>query len=331
MNKQMVKILKYLVFLALAIVLMYFAFKSVDIDNFINGLRSADYWLIAASVIMGIIGYVFRTLRWKILIDSLGYNVPIKNVYNATMIGYLANFTIPRIGEIIRCTVLKKTDKIDFEKTLGTVIVERCYDLIFLFLFLILVVAIRFKVFGIFVSEKIYHPLIEKISTIPLLLIICVIIAIIAIALFIFYIRKRIKKILTGLISGLKTGIKMKNRGKFLFYTILIYLCYWLTGFLVVKAIPTTASLNVIDALFLFVIGAFGWVIPAQGGFGSYHILVALGLGVYGISYNDGIVAATISHESQVIFMILLGCVSLVAFLLISKKTKKENKNITQK
>jgi hypothetical protein len=114
----------------------------------------------------------------------------------------------------------------------------------------------------------------------------------------------------------------MKNRKKFLLYTILIYLCYWLTGFLVLKAIPTTSQLSAMDALFLFVVGAFGWVIPAQGGFGSYHILVALGLGVYGISYDDGIIVATIAHESQVMFMILLGFVSLIMFLVYGKKQK---------
>ncbi|MDR1199667.1 MAG: flippase-like domain-containing protein [Prevotellaceae bacterium] len=320
MNKRTVKILKYLFFLALAITLMYIAFKSVDFDKFISGLRSVDYGLVAISVIIGIAGYVFRVLRWKILIDSLGYGVSIKNVYNATMIGYLANFTIPRIGEIIRCSVLKKTDRIDFEKTLGTVIVERCYDLIFLLFFLVFVVVIRFKVFGAFISEKIYQPLIERISAMPILLIITATVIAAAIAFFIFYIRKRTGKIISGLISGLKTGITMKNRKKFLLYTILIYLCYWFTGFLVLKATPTTSSLNAMDALFLFVVGAFGWVIPAQGGFGSYHILVALGLGVYGVSYEDGIIVATIAHESQVIFMILLGVVSLVAFIGFRKK-----------
>ncbi|MDR1346937.1 MAG: flippase-like domain-containing protein [Prevotellaceae bacterium] len=322
MNKRTVKILKYLFFLALAITLMYIAFKSVDFDKFISGLHSVDYRLVVISVIIGILGYVFRVLRWKILIDSLGCGVSIKNVYNAIMIGYLANFTIPRIGEIIRCSVLKKTDRIDFEKTLGTVIVERCYDLIFLLFFLVFVVVIRFKVFGAFISEKIYQPLIEKISTIPILLIITATVIAVVIAFFIFYIRKRTGKIINGLISGLKTGIVMKNRKKFLIYTILIYLCYWLTGFLVLKAIPATSFLNAMDALFLFVVGAFGWVIPAQGGFGSYHILVALGLGVYGVSYEDGIIVATIAHESQVIFMILLGVVSLAAFLGFRKKTK---------
>jgi uncharacterized protein (TIRG00374 family) len=301
---------------------MYFAFKSIDFNQFIDGLRSADYWLIIASVAVGIVGYIFRALRWQILINSLGYNVSTKNVYNATMIGYLANFTIPRIGEIIRCTVLKKTDKIEFEKTFGTVIVERCYDLFFLFIFLIFTVLIRFNVFGAFISEKIYQPVVEKISAISLLFIIISIVALIILSLLAFYIRKKIMKIIKGLISGLKTGVKMKNRGKFLFYTFLIYLCYWLTGFLVLKAIPATAALDAIDALFLFVIGAFGWVIPAQGGFGSYHILVALGLGVYGISYDDGIIVATISHESQVIFMILLGFVSLIIFVRTLKKQK---------
>ena len=323
MNKRTtIKILKYLFFLSLALVLMYFAFRAVDFNQFIDGLQSTNYWLIAASVAVGIVGYIFRALRWQILINSLGYNISARNVYNATMIGYLANFTIPRIGEIIRCTVLKKTDQIEFEKAFGTVIVERCYDLFFLFIFLIFTVLIRFNIFGVFISEKIYQPFIAKISSISLLFIIILIVVLIALALVIFYIRKKIMKIIKGLISGLKTGITMKNRGKFIFYTFLIYLCYWLTGYLVLKAIPTTATLDTIDALFLFVIGAFGWVIPAQGGFGSYHILVALGLGVYGISYADGIIVATISHESQVIFMILLGLASLVMFFAVVRKLK---------
>jgi uncharacterized protein (TIRG00374 family) len=309
---------------------MYFAFKSVNFDDFIAGLQEVNYWLVALSIIIGIAGYVFRVLRWKILIDSLGYNISPKNVYNAIMIGYLANFTIPRIGEIIRCSVLKKTDKIDFEKTLGTVIVERCYDVIFLFLFLIFVIAIKFNVFGTFVSEKIYQPLLAKIDAIPVFLIVSAIVVTAVILLFVFYIRKRISKIIKGLISGLKTGIVMKNRKKFLFYTILIYLCYWLTGFLVLKSLPATSSLNAMDALFLFVVGAFGWVIPAQGGFGSYHILVALGLGVYKISYKDGIIVATIAHESQVVFMILLGFVSLVMFLIFCRKMRKTDANILQ-
>jgi conserved hypothetical protein len=324
MNKKAANTLKYLFFLALAIVLMYFAFRAISFTDFVEGLKSANYWLVSASILAGIAAYILRALRWKILIDSLGYNISAKNVYHATMIGYLANFTIPRIGEIIRCTALKKTDNIAFEKSFGTVIVERCYDLLFLLLFLFLVIAIRFEVFGVFISEKIYHPAIEKISNMSIYAFIGIFIFAVAIIFLFFHIRKKIKKNITGLISGLKTGIKMKSRKIFFLYTILIYLCYWMTGFLILKAIPTTASLDIVDALFLFVIGAFGWVIPAQGGFGSYHILVALGLGVFGISYSDGIIVATISHESQVIFMILLGLASLVTVFVFSKKQNKK-------
>lgn len=330
MSKQtVIKILRYLFFLALAVVLMYFAFKAIDFNKFVEGLKSADYLLVAISVVVGIIGYVFRVLRWQILISSLGYNIQAKNVYHATMIGYLANFTIPRIGEVIRCTVLKKTDSIDFEKTFGTVIVERCYDLMFLLGFLALIITVRFREFGE-LMQKIYQlSAMEKITTIPLFAIIIAVVVLIILIVAVFYIRKKISKFVKGLISGLKTGIKMKNRKKFLFYTFLIYICYWFTGFLVLKAVPVTAELNAIDALFLFVIGAFGWVIPAQGGFGSYHILVASGLSVCNIMYDDGMLVAVISHESQVIFMILLGFISL-AMLFRVLKNKNNKTSLTK-
>jgi hypothetical protein len=101
----------------------------------------------------------------------------------------------------------------------------------------------------------------------------------------------------------------------FLLYSLLITFSYWMMSYTIMLAIPEAAGLTVIDALFLYVLGGLGWVVPAQGGFGSFHLIVAMGLGIYGISFEQGIIFATISHESQVLFMLILGFTSLAGVL----------------
>ena len=68
------------------------------------------------------------------------------------------------------------------------------------------------------------------------------------------------------------------------------------------------------DALFLMMVGSFGWVIPVQGGIGAYHLIISLALyTVYGISQTTGVIFATISHGSQAITMLLFGAISLLS------------------
>jgi uncharacterized membrane protein YbhN (UPF0104 family) len=70
--------------------------------------------------------------------------------------------------------------------------------------------------------------------------------------------------------------------------------------------------------------GSLGWIAPVQGGFGAYHFVVTLGLSLYGISKEQGIIFATISHESQVIIMIFFGFISFIAMFFYNKKSDNE-------
>jgi hypothetical protein len=82
-----------------------------------------------------------------------------------------------------------------------------------------------------------------------------------------------------------------------------------------------TASLSAVDALFLMVVGALGWVAPVPGGLGAYHFLLSLALlNMYAIPWEHGVVFATISHETQAVMMIVLGFLSLASVMLAGKK-----------
>ena len=237
---------------------------------------------------------------------------------------------MPRFGELARCGALHKTEKIPFDSLLGTVVLERIFDTFCLLIIAVSVFFLRINTFGKFMTEQIWTPFAAHTKDragIILMLIVC---AILVSCLLIWIFRKRFiqtrlvqktGKLLNGLIAGLKTGFRLQHRGTFLFYSFLLWLFYWLQGYTTMLAISETAALSGIDALFLLTVGSLAMLIPVQGGLGAYHLFLSLALSsIYNLPETQGVVFATISHESQAIMMIVLGFFALGSVLLRKKK-----------
>ena len=105
----------------------------------------------------------------------------------------------------------------------------------------------------------------------------------------------------------------MEKKWLFFAYTLLIWLVYWLMSACIVWAStsPDFASMNIIDALFISLIGGLGFAIPVPGGIGAFHFIIQLALfQVYGIPKDVGLVFATVSHTSQALAQIGFGIFS---------------------
>lgn len=335
MKKNFKKIINYLLFFGLAILLLYLAFRKVDLDVLMNGFKHANYFWVALSLIVATLANFFRALRWKLLMEPLGSSPLIKNVFGAVLIGYLANFAFPRLGEITKCGTLKKTDNAPFESLIGTVLVERAADLAMLLLCVVLVFIIRLDVFGEFLFHSIFKPLFSNASGFSFSSLIFIALFIIFIYLLLHLIRKnvfghkvkaRVKSMYYGIIDGLKSVVKMKKRGLFIFYSFIIWGSYLLMTMLLLFSTQPTSGLGIIDGLFVMVVGSFGMVVPVQGGFGAFHYITALGLSVFGISQADGLVFATIGHESQSLLLIILGAISMAVLFIKRPKLSTSTK-----
>lgn len=314
---------------------MYFAFKGIDFNSLLNDLKSADYSWVALSLVFAFFAYMSRAYRWKLLIEPLNYNPPFKNVFYAVMVGYLANLAFPRIGEITRCGSLTKTDKIPIDSLIGTVIIERAIDMVVLLLLLFVIFVAKIEYFGSFIKENIFIPVYNKFINavdFPFYYWIGIVALISGFIVLFYYFRKRLKrvkiihkfrKLLRGVFAGIKTVTKMRNRWEFLLHTIIIWVMYFFMTYVVVYAIPATQSLKPIDGLFLLVIGGLGMAAPVQGGIGAFHWIVSSGLLLYDISKTEGLVFATIQHESQVFMVLILGTLSLFMLFLNSRRKRK--------
>jgi glycosyltransferase 2 family protein len=329
-----VKSLKFLGFLAFGIILMYFAFKGINFDKMLADLKSANYWWILFSLFFAFLAYVARAYRWNILIEPLNYRPHFLSTFYSLMVGYLANFAFPRIGEITRCATLARKEKIPVDKLIGTVIVERAVDLLSLLILILLLLFINLDTFGSFLGNSVFIPLSEKIShSLGFSWFIWIVIAGTFagfIALYFVFreqlakivVVNKVKNMVKGVITGLQTVYQMKRRWEFIFLSIIIWGLYLLMTWVAVFSLRSTSGLNLIDGLFILVIGGLGMSAPVQGGIGAYHWIVSRGLTtVYSyLTIEDGLAFATVTHESQAIFAIALGTLSF--FLLVSGTKK---------
>ncbi len=333
MSPRIKKAIQWIAMLALAGVLLYFAFRGVKWEDFVNGIKNCRWEWIVLSMAASIAAFVVRGLRWRLVMLPLNPAISRREAYDGVTIAYLTNFALPRAGEFARCGVISATGKASFESVLGTVVLERTWDMLSYVIILVLILFAGDSAFMGFVNESVLSPLVDRFQMRLLWIVAAVIIAVLVCCWMLWHCRAVIKKtkvggklyaVLAGLLRGLKSGLKMKHKGLFFFYTFLLWFCYWLMSFCTIQAFPEVGFLNWADALFLMVVGGLGWIVPVQGGIGAYHFILSMAMAsIYGIDQTQGVVFATISHESQALTMFICGAVSLFAIYITKRKSTK--------
>jgi hypothetical protein len=326
--KNLFTSLRYLLFLAAGTGLLWLTFRHQHFSDVFDKIIKADPFWVGVSLVISILSLISRSMRWKQLIVSIGYNPRLSSTFKALMLGYLANMALPRLGEVSRCGALNKSDDIPFDKLLGTVIVERVSDVIMLLLCMILVAFLEFDRLGGFLNDNFLHPMMEKMFGNPLITFLLVLGMLIGILALIRLFRLtdapawvlKIRTLLAGVGEGLKSITHLENKWSFLLHTLFIWSTYIVMTYVCFYAFPFSSSLSLSAALFITVLGGIGMSAPVQGGIGTYDWLVSQGLILYGLSETDGTVFAVMVHGVQTIFMMGLGAISMVLLFFFTKK-----------
>ena len=124
-----------------------------------------------------------------------------------------------------------------------------------------------------------------------------------------------------GLLAGLRSVARLDNPAGFWGHTLAIWACYFLMVYLMFFALPATSNITVAHALFVMMSATFSYIVPAPGGFGTYHVFVTSALWVTGVPMADGLVFATVVHSSQTAMMLLSGTVGFAGLAFLRKKT----------
>ena len=313
--------------LAIAAFFMWLALKGMEFKKIAGYFAKANYlWVFVASI-FGVLAYWFRAIRWNLLLEPMGYQISNSNSFWTISFGYLMNLTIPRSGELARATALFGVEKVPVEKSFGTIILERVVDLICMVGFLGLTLIFKYKAFIAFYSymteEKGKTETSGSNSNLYLFLGIFI-----AFVILLFIFRKKLEqfaiyqKVLhlgKGIFHGLTSIFKLKQKGKFLFYSIAICACYYFAAYLVCFALPETSNFTFADGFFIIVVGTLGMMVPASGGIGAFHLALKFGIMALFLSQGKdpaeggevGLSYAFISHTMQLVIMLVMGAISI--------------------
>ncbi len=329
MNSKVFSFIKFLVLLSLAALLLYWAFKGQDLKLIVHQLKNTRYHWLAASVLACLVAHLIRAIRWGLLIEPLGYRIAVKNTFSAVMIAYLANLAIPRMGEVSRCAVINKTDRVPVNQLLGTVITERIFDLLFLLGITGLSLVLAFDRIADFIYQNAWLKMEDKMQQSMLLW--WAIALILLFILLIYLLKNKIGKLIKPFLNaldGFKNGLlsfnKMKNKKAFVLLSVLLWFFYLLSTYLCFFALTATSDLGMDAALAALVFGSLGMIVPVQGGIGAFHWMVAEGLTLYALQKTEGLAFATLIHSSQILVILLIGSLCLVRMLLIHQGKRQE-------
>lgn len=333
MKKKIFSAFKILFFLSIGIFFIWIFLRKLSPDQKLeiwDSFIHADFsWLLLALVI-GVLSHLVRTLRWQILLEPLGYKPRLSITFSAVMIGYLANMALPRLGEVTRCGVLNKYEKIPITKSIGTVIVERSVDIVLFILLFFINLFIFFDKINQYATDKIFTPLNAKFQFEgDFSNFILIAAAIVAVVILIFFILKRytrntrfylkMREIANGFWHGLWAITRIKRPFTFVFYSLGIWALYFLMVWVCVFSLPQTAHLGIGAGLSMLIFGSIGIMI-VQGGIGIYPAIIAEVLLLYHIPTTTGYALGWLTWTAQTLMIVIAGFASLIILPIIQKQ-----------
>lgn len=318
MKKFLINFLKITIPLAFGIFLIWYVFSGlteVEKEELYRSLENANYWWIAFSIVLGILSHSSRAIRWKFTIETIGKPPSFWNSFFTVMIGYVANFALPRLGEVTRPGLLAKYEGLPFNKLFGTIVAERMADMLMLLMIILTVVAIEFDLlrdmlYNLFEQNKPGFSLTD--------LLIVLLIAIVGGGIFFFFMLSRsknpffvkVRNLFFGFMEGLKSILVMKNKWKFILHTFLIWILYIGMFYVCCFSLEETNDIPLAGILAGFVMGSIS-IVLVQGGIGVFPLAVMETLILYGISKTSALALGWIMWSSQTIMLIVVGILSI--------------------
>ena len=306
--------------LAFAGFFLWLALKGLDFEVIKASLSKANYLWVAFAACFGLCAYWFRAVRWNLLLEPMGHSISNSNSLWSISFGYLMNLTIPRSGEVARATALYGVEKVPVDQSFGTIILERVVDLVCMLAFLGLTLIFKYDAILSFYKQSGVNINPNKIALTFGALAGC--------GIIFFAIRKKLVNVpvlgkivgfIDGILDGLMSIFRMKQKVKFILYTVLIWVCYYFAAYLVCFSLPETSDFGFADGFFILVVGTLGMIIPASGGIGAFNLAMKFGFMALFISMGKdgnvggevGLIYSFISLPLQICIMLVMGLISI--------------------
>jgi len=288
--------LQYVVFFVIGLLFAWLSLRELDQEKWVqlkSAVQRANLWLIMPVSVLLLLSHYLRGMRWKLLIDPMGYQIKPINSFLTVLVGYLVNLGMPRLGELIRCTFLSRYEKVEVEKLVGTVIAERLFDAVCLLVVFGFTLGLQPDLYDI-VNPVITtnSPTATPYNPYAIWGIVGLLLLFIS---WIFWKKKKISDIVQQVfiffkrvLNGLLTVRKLQKPRIFLLLTLAIWIMYLLSGYIGFMAFEATRIYGLTEALTILAVGSIGMII-SPGGIGAYAYLILQTMQWYGLDYTNAL------------------------------------------
>lgn len=334
MNKKLSSLLQYAFFLGLGIFLVWWSIGKIEHKDWLEmiaALKGAEYWLLIPVSLSLLMSHLSRAIRWRILMEPMGYKPGVINAYFAVLIGYLANLAVPRLGEVLKCTILSRYEKIPADKLIGTIVAERAFDMICLILVFAITIFSQIDIIGQFAMDMVQKLLGTKSSGETNYTGIFVLIGFLLLLTLVLWwllkkfahtlVIKKIRAIAAGVWEGLTSVRFVQKKGWFFFHSVLIWFLYLAAIKLGFYAFPATSGYGWLTAFSVLSLGSIGMIVT-QGGIGAYPLLVQETMVLYGLSENIGKAFGWVLWLAQFFLILISGGIALLLLPILNRKKK---------
>ena len=320
-------LLKTLLSLLLGLFIIWAMYRDTDIGELWEITKSANFWIIAFSLLFGLIGNILRGLRWELFVNSLGFHPPRASLVYATLGNYAVNFVLPRAGDVWRCAVVSKYDKIPFSKTLETFLVDKVIDIIAGVSVILISVVLNIDFFISYFNNnpQFAENMRQLFSSVWIYLVLATVVAGAILMLTVFrrtIFMLKMKKFVDTLRYDLKLISLMKEKKRIIIYTILLWLCFYLYFYICFYAFDFTSELGPLAGLIVFAMTNIGISVPVQGGIGPWHFMVISSLVILGVAENQALAFAGAVFTIQSVWQILYGLFGVFAMPYVKRENQ---------
>lgn len=321
----------------LGLIILWWMYRGTDWGDFRSYVAHEMHWgWMLFSLLFGVLPQVLRAVRWQQTLKPLGEHPRLRTCTDAVFVSYAASLVVPRIGEVTRCTTLKRMDGTSFSRALGTVVTERIVDMLVMLLFTLVALLTQLRVFLDFFSTT--HTSLSGVlsrftSTGYIVTGLCAVAALGTL----WFLARRYTVFRKGhdLLHEMGRGIlslrSVESPARYCLLSLLIWLCYYLHFYLALFAFGLTESIPPLYGLFMFCVGTYAVLVPTPNGAGPWHFAVKTTILIYltGMVSNSGsieaeaIMVVLIMHTVQTALVVLLGAVGWADLNFLKRKAPK--------
>lgn len=318
--------IQFVFFLSLGLFLLWYTTSTLtdeDIKKVKELVFKADLFYVFPSIGALLLSHYIRSIRWKMMLDELGTKPKLTNVFLSVLVGYFLNLVFPRLGEVAKCSLLGKYEKMPVDKLIGTIVAERILDLICLLLVIALTIVAQLDQLGTYAGE-LMDKLLSKANQSANMALLFITFFLLLFSLGYWFFRKsKWLNSLQSFFKGIKEGLfvirKIEKKRMFLLHTVLIWFLYLLSIRIGFYSMLDTISLSWVPSLTILTFGSFA-MIATQGGVGAYQLAVQKTLSFYQINEVSGLAFGWLLWSVQTFMLLVVGPIALFLLFFFNRK-----------